>query len=80
MDWENGKIQITNMALSPIMEICLEKKSLFEEISFMRVYREVTIKVDTLTKESLFLKQGLVIEHDIMHNILINEIHVTFYD
>jgi len=38
MDWENGKAQITNMVLGPILERILEIKALFEEVSFAHIF------------------------------------------
>jgi ribonuclease HI len=73
MDWENGKNQITNMALSPIMELCLEKKKIFEEISFSHVYREFNYKADKLSKEALILQEGHLIEQEFRDNIPLDE-------
>ena len=50
MDWDNGKFNITYLVLEPIMALCLEKKSMFEEASFFHIYMDFNKKQDMLSK------------------------------
>jgi hypothetical protein len=44
MDWDNGKFNFTYFLLDPIMTLCLEKKSMFEEASFFYIYMDFNKK------------------------------------
>jgi hypothetical protein len=57
MEWEYGKSKISNLELGPILDRIMEKKLIFEEVSFAHVYQEFNHKVDQLSKEALILEE-----------------------
>jgi hypothetical protein len=38
MVWENGKSNISNLEPGPILDMIMEKKVIFEEMSFVDIY------------------------------------------
>jgi hypothetical protein len=65
MEWENGKSDIYNLELGLIFNRIMEKKIVFEEISFAQVYREFNHKVYQLSKKSLILDGVFLLVHEI---------------
>jgi hypothetical protein len=65
MEWKNGKSDISNFDLGSIFNRIMEKKLIFEEVSFAHVYREFNHKIDELSKEALILEEVFLRVHDI---------------
>jgi ribonuclease HI len=68
LDWANGKSNITNMLLRPIMDRIQVLKGDFDEIYFIHVYREFNHKAYTLSKEALTVQEGVLIEQEVKDN------------
>ena len=60
MDQANGKCQITNLAIEPIMNRVLELKSHFDQTTFTHIYRSSNLKVDSLFKVALNLQEDIL--------------------
>lgn len=52
---------ISFLEMWPILDRIMEKKLIFEEVSFAHVYREFNHKVDQLSKEALILEEGCLL-------------------
>jgi hypothetical protein len=63
MDWENGKGNISNLELGHIFNRIMEKKIVFEEVSFTHFYQEFSYKVNQLSKEALILEKVFFLVH-----------------
>jgi ribonuclease HI len=79
IDWENGKSIIYNLDLGPILDRIMEKKLIFEEVSFSHVYREFKHKDDQLSKEALILEEGCLLVHEIKDHTPTNLIHLRLF-
>jgi hypothetical protein len=51
--------------MGPIFNRIMEKKLVFEEVSFSHVYQEFNHKVDQLSKETHILEEGFLLVHEI---------------
>jgi hypothetical protein len=58
IDWANNKFLILYVRLSSLLQEIKLVTQLFEWIYFNHLYRELNVKVDTLSKEDLSLPVG----------------------
>lgn len=71
MVWANGKCQLSNLNLGPILLRVLEVKQHFDFISFTHIYREFNTKADSLSKDALSLQEGsLLLQEFKGHDLL----------
>ena len=79
MDWKNGKRNIFNPEMGPILDRIMENKLVFEEVSFAHVYREFNHKDDQLSKETPILEEGCLHIQEIKDHTPTNLIHLQLF-
>jgi hypothetical protein len=74
MDWANGKSNISNLEPGPILDMIMEKKVVFEEMSFVDIYQEFNHKVD-----HFILEEGCLVIHEIKEHTPTYLIHLQLF-
>jgi ribonuclease HI len=64
VDWFNGKCQINNLVLSPLLDKIREVGSLFGILFVEHLYREFNTMVDGLSKDFVAQQEGLLLSHE----------------
>jgi hypothetical protein len=73
IDWANGKNMIINLVLSLVMSRVVEIKRRFEAISSLHIYWEFNIKANQLSKEALYLQEGIITIQEFRDGALVSE-------
>ena len=79
MDWCNKKLHITNIQLQSILQHIKEERIGYEHLTFDHLYRELNQKVNGLSKEAIFLKDGVLVTQEFRREEELEPITFTIY-
>lgn len=74
IDWANGKVSVSDVRLSSLLKELRQSIQSFKWLSFCRIFRELNIKADALSKEALPLLTGTLgfykfVDHEEMESL-----------